>query len=253
MQEIFLRRQEPKEEKGHLKGPVPLLLALRLCTFSTGPNSYEASYTEPSSKWPFVKVEVTQHSGSDSDKWLLHEVERGFRRGDYEENMTPSRFRNMNGNNVFYSGLGGGTYRWKSNNIIVSIEYTDLYKQKSEPIEVVQAYLQKFPSTIPTISIDNAHNEQWLKDEMDRRLWLSDKWDAQYQLGKVQQNDLLRELVDHMTVFLDYREKYYGMKAYDEKVALLNYKSQSDLTSIKNKLTEYKNWWSTNKGNPINL
>ena len=200
-----------------------------------------------------VKVQVTQHASSDSDKWLLHEVERGFRRGDYEENMTPSRFRNINGNNIFYSGLGGGTYRWKSNTVIVSIEYTDLYKQKSEPLEVVRAYLAKFPSTISAMSIDNVHNEQWLKNEMDRRLWLCDKWDAQYQLGKVQQNDLLRELVDHMTVFLDYREKYYGMKAYDEKVALLNYKSQSDLTSIKNKLTEYKNWWSTNKGNPINL
>jgi hypothetical protein len=198
-------------------------------------------------------VEITQHTGSDSDKWLMHEVERGFRRGDYEENMTPSRFRNIDGNNIFYSGLGGGTYRWKSNTIIVSIEYTDLYRQKSEPLEVVKAYLAKLPSTISAMTIDRSHNEQWLKDEMDRRLWLCDKWDMQFQLGKVSQNDLIRELVDHMSVFLDYREKYYGIKAYDEKVGLLNYKSQSDLTSIKNKLTEYKNWWSTNKGNPINL
>ena len=55
-----------------------------------------------------VKVQVTQHAGADSDQWLLHEIERSFRYGDYEEDMTPSKFRNIDGNNMFYSMLGGG-------------------------------------------------------------------------------------------------------------------------------------------------
>ncbi len=29
-----------------------------------------------------VSVQVTQHAGSDSDRWLLHEVEDGYRDGD---------------------------------------------------------------------------------------------------------------------------------------------------------------------------
>ncbi len=202
---------------------------------------------------PSPSVQVTQHSGSDSDRWLLHEVERGFRRGDYEENMTAARFRNINGNNVFYSGLGGGTYRWISNYIVVSIEYTDLYKQKPEPIEVVKAYLAKFPSTIPAVTIDQAHNEQWIKDEMERRLWLCDRWFYQLQLKKVELRKTLREAVDHMKVFLDYREKYYGISAKDEKNLLSSYLLQNNGTGIKNKLKEYKEWWSANKGKAITL
>jgi hypothetical protein len=92
--------------------------------------------------------------------------------------------------------------------------------------------------------IDRSHNEQWIKDEMDRRLWLCDKWDAQFQLGKVKQADLLQELFDHMNIFLDYREKYYEINAWDEKIALLNYKSQNDLVSIKNRLADYKTWFN---------
>ena len=221
--------------------------------FSEGDISYEASYTEPGSKWPFVKVEVTQHAGSDSDKWLLHEVERGFRRGDYEENMTPARFRNIDGNNIFYSGLGGGTYRWTSNYVVVSIEYVDLYKQKPEPTEIVKAYLSKFPSTISALTIDRSHNEKWIKDEMERRLWLCDKWFLELQKGKAEQKTVINEAVKHMEVFLNYREKYYGIKALDDKKLLSDYLMQNNGTGIRNKLKEYKDWWTANKGNPINL
>lgn len=215
-----------------------------------GDMTYEGIYIHPQT-YLGVEVKITQHSGSDSDKWLLHEVERGFRRGNYEENMTPARFRNIDGKSIFYSGLGGGTYGWLSNNVVVSIEYVDLYKQKSEPLEVVKAYLAKFPSTIPSMTMDRAHDEQWIKDEMDRRLWLCDKWDAQFQSGKVAQADLLKELVDHMNVFLDYRQKYYGISATNDKKTLANYLYQNDITSIKNKLAEYKTWWSANKGGSL--
>ncbi len=219
--------------------------------FSENDQSYEASYTAPGSKWPFVKVEVTQHAGSDSDKWLLHEVERGFRRGDYEENMTPARFRSINSNNVFYSGLGGGTYRWISNNVLVDIEYTDLYKQKPEPIEVVQAYLAKFPSTIPAITIDQAHDELWIKDEMDRRLWLGDKWIVRIEtVGNLNE---LSSVVKSLNVFLDYKEKYYGIEAATEKQTLSEYLLAKNQAGIKNKLEEYKTWWTANKDKPISL
>jgi len=212
--------------------------------------TYETRYILPE-PLSGAEVQVTQHAGSDSDRWLLHEVERGFRRGDYEENMTPARFRNIDGNNIFYSGLGGGTYRWLSNKVVVSIEYVDLYKQKPEPLEVVRAYLAKFPSTIPAITRDRAYNEKWIKDEMERRLWLSDKWFMALESGKAEQSKVIKEEVDHMVVFLDYREKYYGISASDEKKLLWKYLEAKDVTSIKTKLTEYKNWWNANKGNPL--
>ena len=201
-----------------------------------------------------VEVQVTQHAGGDSDKWLLHEVERGFRRGDYEENMTPARFRNIDGSNIFYSGLGGGTYRWISNYVVVNIEYVDLYRQEPEPLEVVRTYLAKFPSTIATITIDNAHNEKWIKDEMERRLWLCDKWFQQLDEGKIEQYKVLSAVInDHLKVFLDYREKYYGISAGEDKQILYGYLQTLNEKEIRKKLTEYKQWWAENKTKPINL
>ncbi len=224
--------------------------------FSENDLSYEASYTETGGKWPFVKVEVTQHPGSDSDKWLLHEVDVDFRNyyGIPGESYAVVK---IEGNTVFEFGSAGWDYRWLSGNKVIMIEYHDPEMTKPEPLEIVRAYLAKHSSTIPAMTLEqlrSADNKtHWIKDEMDRRLWLCDKWDAQYQLGKVQQNELLRELVDHMNIFLDYREKYYDIKARDEKIALSNYLYQNDLTSIKNKLTDYKTWWSSHKGDSINL
>jgi hypothetical protein len=204
-----------------------------------------------------VDVQVTQHAGSDSDKWLLHEVEDGYRDPDVlETNLTEGTvLRLIDGNRVF--NWGAGTYTWLSgNNLVVRIEYTDLTGMKPEPLEVVRAYLGKFPSSITLTDAQlksRDHSEQWIKDEMERRLWLCDKWFLQVQMGKVEINDSLQTIVKHMNVFLDYREKYYGVAKLDEKAALWGYLGKKDGTSIKNKLTEYKNWWNVNKARAINL
>ena len=202
-----------------------------------------------------VSVQVTQHAGADSDRWLLHEVEHGYRRSK-ELKATysaPNPIRIINNNKIWFQW---GAYRWVNNNIVVSIEFTDLTGTKPEPLEVVQAYLQKFPSTITLTDAEiksKAHSETWLKDEMERRLWLCDKWNAQFQLGKVSQADMLKQLADHMTVFLKYRQRYYGIDATDDINALFDYSRNNDAAAIMNKLTAYKAWWTANKGNAINL
>lgn len=200
-----------------------------------------------------VDVQVTKHAGSDSDKWLLHEVERGYRKSRemHSVYISANPLRAISNNKIFYTW---GYYTWVSNNVVVSIEFTDYTGTKPEPLEVVQAYLQKFPSTIPiTFILDKTHSDQWIKDEIDRRLWLCDKWYMQFQLKKVTQVEMLQELVKSMNVFLDYRDKYYGIKAGDEKNLLANYLLQNNGTAIKAKLDEYKKWWTENKGKAISL
>jgi hypothetical protein len=196
-------------------------------------------------------VQVTQHSGSDSDKWLLHEMEDGYRDNDLNTlgRLTEGTIlRKIGTNRAFWLGLGGGSFMWLNNNVVVKVSYVDLQGTKPEPLEVVQAYLQKFPSTIPTtLVLDKAHDEQWIKDEMDRRLWLCDKWFEQLQLGKTDQKTVLQETVKSMNIFLDYREKYYGIKAMDDKNLLVGYLHKDDLASAKVKLDEYKTWWTANK------
>ena len=224
--------------------------------FSENDQSYEASYTTIGSKWPFIKVEVTQHAGSDSDKWLLHEVEKSFRTY-YGIPGDPYAMRVIDGNTIIVYGSAGWAYRWVSGNKVIQISYYDSQMEKPEPLEVVSAYLAKHPSTLtPITSADlrtDTNKTKWIKDEMDRRLWLCDKWFYQLQLQKAELNKVLRESVDSMNVFLDYREKYYGISATEEKKLLGEYLRANDGTAIKNKLAEYKAWWNENKDKEISL
>lgn len=202
----------------------------------------------------WIDVQVTQHSGSDSDKWLLHELDLEFRNyygkpGYY--------IKTISGNTVYVYGAGGRDYRWLSGNKVVMIEYIDSQLTKPEPLEIIQVYLLKYPSTISAITVNelysNPNKTKWTKDEMDRRLWLCDKWFYQMQLGKAQQNQVFQESVNSMNVFLDYREKYFGIKAADDKILLAAYLSKNNGTGIKSKLAAYKKWWSENKGKSITV
>ena len=202
-------------------------------------------------------VMVTQHAGSDSDKWLLHEVEDGYRDDEMATLGLVTEgaiLRKIDTNKVFWIGFGGASFTWISNNIVIKVSYTDLQGAKSEPLAVVQAYLQKFPSTIPAAMVlDNAHDIQWIKEEMERRLWLGDKWVAQIQPSDPKLNKKLNAVVKSMNIFLDYREKYYGIAAKDEKNLLAGYLNQNNSVSIQSRLAEYKTWWTSNKGKSISL
>jgi hypothetical protein len=210
-----------------------------------------------------VEIKVEQHTGGDSDRWLLHEVEDSYRDSDIATlgmltDGAVMRRISQNGvyQRVLWIGIGGGSFTWVSNNVVIKISYTDLQGTKPEPIEVVKAYLIKFPSTITLTDADfkaSAHSIQWIKDEIDRRLWLCDKWNAQFQAGQAKQADLIYNLDRSMGVFLYYRQKYFGISSAADREALLGYKINKDLVPIQKKLTEYKTWWSANKGMSITL
>ena len=200
-----------------------------------------------------VRVQVTQHAGADSDQWLLHEIERSFRYGDYEEDMQPYRFENIDGQHFFYSGLGGGGFRWLSGNIVVDISYTDLQRTKPVPFEVVKAYLAKFPSTVAAITVDDTHNKKWIKDEMERRLWLCGKWYMQVQLEKATQDGIARDVHKHLEVFVNYREKYFKVDGKADREALSSYVYTKNHTALKAKYEDLQKWWQDNKDKDITL
>ncbi|GBE06724.1 hypothetical protein BMS3Abin10_02381 [bacterium BMS3Abin10] len=101
------------------------------------------------------------------------------------------------------------------------------------------------------MTIDQAHNEKWIKDEMDRRLWLGGKWMGQ--IKTIGDLDKLRTVVKNLNVFLDYREKYYGIEARAEKGALFTAQQNKDKATIEIKLNEYYKWWNENKDKAIKL
>jgi len=202
------------------------------------------------------EVQVTQHVGIDSDKWLLHEVDKGFRDSYGIPSMSYS-VRQLNGNTILVDSVGGRYYRWLSGNKVIAIEYRGSLTQQPEPLEVVQAYLVKHPSTLLVMTLTQLRSIEnkttWIKDEMDRRLWLCDKWFMQLQLKKAEEKDVYRESVKSMNIFLNYRDKYYGRKAADEKNLIAGYLNTNNGTGIKAKLKEYKDWWVVNKDKAISL
>jgi len=201
-------------------------------------------------------VQVTQHAGSYSDKWLLHEVDIDFR-NFYGIPGKSYAVVPIDGNYVLEFGSAGWDYRWISGNKVIKIDYHDAQMTKPEPLEVVKAYLAKHPSTIPAMTLTqlrSADNKTlWIKDEIDRRLWLCDKWAAHFAAGKTDQKTALEEIIKSMIVFLNYRQKYFNLNADSEKDIIAGYQSVNDSANIAKKLTEYKTWWAAHKTDSITL
>lgn len=217
---------------------------------------YELRYLG-SNNYPSPTVKVIQHTANEADKWLIHQLERHFR-GDSDRLGLAAKnvfMSNIRGNTVFCMGVSGWHYMWlSSSKVIVEIESYDAEFSKPEPLDFVQAYLSKFPSIISTtFKLSSTHNVEWIKDEIDRLLWL-----GELDLAKIQPDDpklsyKIKSVVDDLSKFLDYREKYFGLSARKEKLNLLDYLSKKDETSLKTKYQDYKKWWTSNKGNEINL
>lgn len=165
--------------------------------------------------------------------------------------------KNIDGNPLYAFESKGRNYRWISGNKVIMLEYHDTGMTKPEPIETVRAYLAKHPSTLSTMSaleLRSASNEiQWIKDEMDRRFWLCDKWFLNLSIQKDGVRQVREEILDSMNIFLNYREKYFGVKAEDEKNLLAGYFTGNNIAGFKAKLAEYKDWWAANKDKIIRM
>lgn len=204
-----------------------------------------------------VNAEVTlQADPPMAIKWLLHEVDRDFR--TYYGAPNPGYIiKNIDGNTLYTFESKGRNYRWISGNKVIMLEYHDTGMTKPEPIEVIKAYLAKHPSTLlitSTPELRSASNEiQWIKEEVDRRLWLCDKWFLNLSIKKDGVQQVREEILDSMNIFLNYREKYFGVKAEEEKKLLAGYFTANNSAGFKSKLAEYKDWWAANKDKMIHM
>lgn len=227
-------------------------------TFQAGDNAsgyytaYKISY-EGSSGNPHPTVEIRVCADS---QWLLHDVDTVFR--DKYGIPTVSYYPwQIDGQTILIDAVDGREYRWLSGNVVIIIEYHGSLTQMPEPKEIVKAYLAKYPSTIPAMTLSQLRSSEnktkWIKDEMDRRLWLGDKWFTQIQTSDPKIGSKLKSMTDSMAVFLSYREKYFGIEAKDELIVIETTLSQKNVTAIQAKLAEYKAWWSVHKGDSITL
>lgn len=70
------------------------------------------------------KVQITQHTGGDSDQWLLHELESGYRNNKEMKAKYNSAdpIRVINNNKIWFQQ---GAYGWLSNKVVVYIVLND--------------------------------------------------------------------------------------------------------------------------------
>jgi len=187
---------------------------------------------------------------------LQPELDKDFR--TYYGTPDPGQIiKNTDGNTLDASESKGRNYRWISGNKVIMPGYHDTGMTKPEPIEVVRAYLARHPSTLLTTSaaeLRSASSEvQWVKDEMDRRLWLCDRWFLNLSIKKDLVRQVREEILDSINKFLNCREKSFGVKAKDEKNLLAGYFTPNNGAGFKAKLAEYKGWWASNKDKMIRM
>jgi len=206
--------------------------------------SYRAIYSiDEEHAVPKIEIQVHQNT-----QWLEHNLQRDFRDTVDDETLglrdSSSVIKNIGNLRFFNAATGGGQYSWLHNNLWISIEYNDLQLVEPEPLEVVEAYLQKWPPTYPTEETKLiAGTEQWIKDEMEYLLWVSDRWFVQYDAGKEALKHATWNIKDSLDDFLRYRAKYFDENLDEERIAVKN----ADEPTLRTKLKEYQQWLAENK------
>jgi hypothetical protein len=205
-----------------------------------------------------VKVEVTLHT---STQWLGHEVEDGYRDGDDSDGRLgllsgeSVKIRDLDGHKIFYWGLGGGSYTWMSGtSTVVEIKYTDLQRTKPEPLEIVRAYLAKYPSSITMTDAElksASHTESWLRNEMERRVWLMEKWAGVGSADVLKQAEAERAILEHAEVFSKYMHKYLGDSPNEMIKGFFLASRPFNWTRLTAEVGKLRAWWDANKSRPL--
>lgn len=198
-----------------------------------------------------VDVEVTLHSSS---QWLGHEVEGGYRDPDDSDGRlgllsgAGVKVREIDGSRIYYWGLGGGSYTWISGTkTVVEVKYTDLQRTKPEPLEIVRAYLAKYPSSLPAVDIrSTSYTENWIRNEMERRVWLMEKWVGVGNADVLKQAEATRQIFyEHFLTFAQYAKKYLGDDQGARAQAFLA--AEKDWPKLVEEVGKLRVWWDANK------
>ena len=207
---------------------------------------------------PTVEVRVY-----DSTQWMLHEMERDLK--EYQGSVatktnTSAITKSIDNNPVIKMRSGGGIYRWVSNNKAILVSYHDLQLQYPVPMEVISAYLQKYPSTLPTTyQIRHPDREkEFIREEFDRLLWVADRWVSLVQEADPNRAEKLKQAADNLLDFARYRQAYFKPLFGDPMEADIDLLEMAHMgpnleTIVRTKLAEYKEWWAGHKTDKINF
>jgi hypothetical protein len=154
----FYRLTETIDAYTHKRKTIPGYTSNRLSGALQGvdqylvdlPITYETTYQSDTLEIG-IGVQVTKFVSSDSDKWLVHELDMAFR-DKFDNALYVPRL--INGQTLFVMAIvDGRSYRWLSGKTVIAIEYRGSPRTLPEPMEIVHAYLLKHPSTLPPLTL----------------------------------------------------------------------------------------------------
>jgi hypothetical protein len=207
--------------------------------------------------------------------FLDHLIEAQFRDATTARLHTEVSLIVMGGQPVFFycgepPGCGERTYTWRSGDrIVVKVEAKAFdrsprtvpssgHKPCPEPTEILQAYLQRYPSSLTLYTEDDEHAAKWRREQTaleiaSAEFWLNQAGNAQPN----QQSGLLDTARHHLESFAELREvAFRGPSASEEQKRLTAARQlpiPSRLTELNKIGQEYHAWWNTHQNDPVYL
>jgi hypothetical protein len=156
-------------------------------------------------------------------------------------------------------------YTWRSGNqIVIEVEpkaFSNELKRIPcpEPTEILQAYLQRYPSSLTLYTEDDEHAKKWRRDQTALELAAADyQLDQRYTSVPAEDQWLaLAAARDHLISFAELRQAAFrGPDAAKERGRidkLRDLPSGTQLDELKKIRLEYRQWWSTHQNDPVYL
>jgi hypothetical protein len=237
---------------------------------------YSIAYWNESGEPRNVNVHVEEVQDT---RWMLHEIELHFRRKKetYESRtpedkarVAPYGFETVQINGSWLFSSTGGLYVWTSDpNRVVTIGWArqidnpdGTFRAIELPPEFLDTYLGLLPSTLPAITFDDAHEQQFIRDAFDRDFEHGAHWLAKWQeSGAKPDQDEYADVLAAVGRILDRKSRYYSGPSFREWEHDLgrNVKTMEGLRQfgtykfLRVQYDELKAWWDAHRNHPIDL
>jgi hypothetical protein len=167
----------------------------------------------------------------------------------------------------FYCGGDGcnrRVYRWRSGpQIVVDINADGVASDGAdipcpEPTELLQAYLQRYPSSLTFQPDSDERAAQFRRDQLALRLSAAQHWLTQTATAaEDDQIPLLHEVGRHLTKFAQIRAAAFGTPSLLAEAQRIHDALQLPVTTQQRKLheilSEYQGWWAQHQNDPVRL
>lgn len=128
----------------------------------------------------------------------------------------------------------------------------------AEPIEILQAYLERYPSAITAFTESDDRAKQWRRDQAALRLAAAEyQLDGAPSLSSDKQSQALDAARDHLTSFAELRRVAFGgasaTKEAERIAAARQLPIATQLTELNKIRQEYRQWWNAHQNDPVSL